>query len=200
MEDEADLLRRLRGGDETAFASLVDGMHAALLRLAELFVGRGTAADDVVQDTWVAVLDGLDAFEGRSSLRTWIGSILVNRARTRRSRDQRDQGLFAPLPEEPIAEGRFNALGLWSDTHAPLPLPDDALARKRVFELLLTEIEQLPENQRVIVTLRDVSEWSSEEVCNVLGLSETNQRVLLHRARRRLRAALVRHLGKDPSP
>jgi RNA polymerase sigma-70 factor (ECF subfamily) len=197
--DEGELLRRLRAGDETAFGGLVDDLHGGLVRLAELFVGRGAAAEEVVQDTWVGVLDGLDGFEGRSSLRTWIGSILVNRAKTRRARDRRDQLLFVAdedLPED----GRFNPTGFWADAPPAVVVPDDALARKRARELLLEEIEQLPEAQRTVVTLRDVAEWSSEEVCNVLGLSETNQRVLLHRARTKLRAALARRLGKEGSP
>src|SRR5262245_2659124 len=95
MGREAELLDRLRAGDEGAFASLVDAVHGTLLRLAEPLVGRGAAAEEVVQDTWVAVIEGLDRFEGRSSLRTWIGSILVNRARTRRARDRRERDLFA---------------------------------------------------------------------------------------------------------
>ena len=196
--DEADLLRRLRAGDEAAFSGLVDSLHGALRRLAEAFVGRGPAADDVVQDTWIAVLDGLSRFEGRSSLRTWVGSILVNRARTRRARDHREQTLFAVPTEDLPDEGSFSALGFWSD-HPP-PLPDDAIAQKRARQILLDAIEQLPEGQRVVVTLRDVSEWSAEEVCNVLGLTETNQRVLLHRARTRLRAALARRLGEGGAP
>lgn len=200
MQDETELVHRLRTGDEAAFAALVDGMHPALLRLAEPFVGRGPSAEEVVQDTWVAVLDGLDRFEGRSSLRTWIGSILVNRAKTRRARDRREQALFCVEPEDLPEEGRFNPLGFWSEAPPRVPLPDDALARKRARERLLVEIERLPEGQRVVVTLRDVSEWSAEEVCNVLGLSETNQRVLLHRARARLRAALARYLGKEDAP
>ena len=195
---ETDLVRRLRQGDEAAFTALVDGLHGSLLRLAELFVGRGHAAEEVVQDTWVAVLDGLDRFEERSTLRTWIGSILVNRAKTRRARDRREQ-LLRVDADEAIDEGKFNPLGYWSEAPGAVVTPDDALGRKRARELLVEEIERLPEGQRLVVTLRDMSEWSSEEVCNVLGLSETNQRVLLHRARTRLRAALARRLGKEAS-
>jgi RNA polymerase sigma-70 factor (ECF subfamily) len=200
VEDETELLRRLRAGDEAAFATLVDRMHRSLLRLAELFVGRGSAAEEVVQDTWVGVLDGLDRFEGRSSLKTWIGSILVNRAKTRRARDHREQVLHvAPGDNEP-EDGRLNGIGYWCEAPSQLPAPDDVLAKKRALAVLLAEIERLPEGQRLVVTLRDVSEWSSEEVCNVLGLSETNQRVLLHRGRTKLRAALVRRFGKAGEP
>src|SRR6185369_537757 len=118
VEDETDLVRRLRAGDEAAFSALVDGMHGALMRLAELFVGRGASAEEVVQDTWLAVLDGLDRFEGRSSLRTWIGSILANQAKTRRARERRDQLLF--LPDAELSEaGKFNDLGFWSDPPRP---------------------------------------------------------------------------------
>lgn len=197
MEREAELLARLRAGDEATFSALVEKLHGTLVRLAEHFVGRGAAAEEVVQDTWLAVLEGLDRFEGRSSLRTWIGSILVNRARTRRAKDKREQTIFDADQEMVIEEGKMNAIGFWAEGPPVVLLPDDALARKRARELLASEIEQLPDNQRVVLTLRDVSEWSSDEVCNVLGLSETNQRVLLHRGRMRLRAALARKLGEE---
>jgi RNA polymerase sigma-70 factor, ECF subfamily len=200
VADETELLRCLRAGDEAAFASLVDGMHAVLRRLVEVFVGRGAAADEVIQDTWLAVIEGLDRFEGRSSLRTWIGSIAVNLAKTRRAKDWRDQALFAGDGEVALDEGRMNANGFWADGPPPVPRPDDALDAKRARQILLEEIERLPEGQRAVVTLRDVAEWSAEEVCNVLGLQETNQRVLLHRARMRLRAALARRLGKEGAP
>jgi RNA polymerase sigma-70 factor (ECF subfamily) len=200
VPDETELLGRLRAGDETAFASLVDGMHAALLRLVEVFVGRGASAEEVVQDTWLAVIDGLDRFEGRSSLRTWIGSIAVNRAKTRRARQRREEALFSHEDDLTIDDGRLGPLGFWAESPPPVPRPDDALAAKRAREILLAEIERLPEGQRAVVTLRDVCEWSAEEVCNVLGLGETNQRVLLHRARMKLRAGLARRLGKDDAP
>jgi RNA polymerase sigma-70 factor, ECF subfamily len=199
VPDETKLLDRLRAGDEAAFASLVDEMHGALRRLVEVFVGRGASADEVIQDTWVAVLDGLSRFEGRSSVKTWIGSIAVNLAKTRRARDWRDQFLFTPDGDCIPEEGRMGTVGFWSEAPPPMPQPDDALDAKRARAILLQEIERLPEGQRAVVTLRDVSEWSAEEVCNVLGLSETNQRVLLHRARMRLRAALARQLGKEQS-
>lgn len=195
-DDERELLCRLRAGDEAAFTTLVDTMHRPLMRLAELFVGRGASAEEVVQDTWLAVLDGIGRFEGRSSLRTWIGSILVNRARTRRARDRREL-LVLDDHEDGLEDCRFNVIGFWTEAPASVPSPDDAVSRKRARELLMAEIDRLPDGQRAVVTLRDISEWTSEEVCNVLGLSETNQRVLLHRARTRLRAALARRLGKD---
>jgi RNA polymerase sigma-70 factor (ECF subfamily) len=198
--DETELLCRLRAGDEAAFASLVDGMHAVLCRLVEVFVGRGATADEVIQDTWLAVLEGLDRFEGRSSLRTWIGSIAVNLAKTRRAKDWREHVLFATDGDLAIDEGCLNPNGFWREGPREVPRPDDALAAKRAREILLEEIERLPEGQRAVVTLRDVSEWSAEEVCNVLGLQETNQRVLLHRARMKLRAALARRLGKEGAP
>jgi len=197
VPDETELLQKLRAGDEATFASLVDGMHGALRRLVEVFVGRGASADEVIQDTWVAVIAGLDRFEGRSSVRTWIGGIAVNLAKTRRAKDWRDQSLFTVEGDGAPEEGRMNGVGFWADAPPPVPQPDDAVDAKRAREILLREIDRLPEGQRAVVTLRDVSEWSAEEVCNVLGLSETNQRVLLHRARMRLRAALGRRLGKE---
>jgi RNA polymerase sigma-70 factor (ECF subfamily) len=200
--EDADLVGRLRAGDEAAFRELVRGMHRALSRVALAFVREPTAAEEVVQETWVAVVAQIDRFEQRSSLRTWIGSILVNRAKTRAVRDKRSVPFSSLSSEdgEPVEPERFNALGTWSapprrwDTG-----PESLTLRKEAREAIERELAQLPESQRTVVVLRDLEGWSSEEVCNVLGLSETNQRVLLHRGRMRLRAALERyHSGDGP--
>src|SRR6185437_13933378 len=126
VPDETELLQKLRDGDEAAFASLVDGMHAALRRLVEVFVGRGASADEVIQDTWVAVIAGLPRFEGRSSVRTWIGSIAVNLAKTRRAKEWRDRGLFTAEGDCTPEEGRMNTVGFWAESPPPIPQPDDA--------------------------------------------------------------------------
>ncbi len=199
--DDAALCAQLRAGDETAFRALVKELHSALVRVALAFVGSHAAAEEVVQDTWMAVIAGLDQFEGRSSLRTWIGRILVNRAKTRGVRDRRAVPFSALTPEdeEPVEPERFIAAGFWGvPPHRWDDAPEQLVLRKEARAHIERELESLPAAQRTVVTLRDLEGWSSEEVCNVLELAETNQRVLLHRGRTRLRAALERyHSGKS---
>jgi RNA polymerase sigma-70 factor (ECF subfamily) len=194
--DDAALVTLLRAGNEEAFRGLVRRMHRALQKVALAFVGSPAAAEEVVQDTWVAVVSQIDGFEGRSSLRTWIGSILVNQAKTRGVRDKRSVPFSSLSPEEaaPVEPERFSEAGFWS-----LPpkrwddAPESLVLRKEARETIDRELEGLPAAQRTVVVLRDLEGWDSDEVCNVLGLSETNQRVLLHRGRQRLRAALERY-------
>jgi RNA polymerase sigma-70 factor (ECF subfamily) len=198
-EDDA-IVRRLRDGDEDAFRALVRHMHAALTRLALTCVRTPAAAEEVVQDAWLAVVAQIDDFDGRSSLRTWIGSIVLNKAKTRGERDRRFVPFSALSREEdgPVEPERFGARGYWSvpprrwDTS-----PENVAQRKEELAFLGGAIEELPPAQRTVLVLRDVEGWTSEEVCNVLGLSETNQRVLLHRGRLRLRSALERHHSGD---
>ena len=201
--DESTLLDALRRGDEDAFARLVSQHHASLRRLARLYVANAAIADEVVQDTWLGVIRGIWAFEGRSSLKTWIFRILVNRARTRAVRESRNVPLtgnpsaesgtepelsVSPEPDRP--EAGSPAPGHW----APLPdagsSPERSLLTKELGERLRGVIDALPSNLRTVLWLRDVEGWSSEEVCSALAIQETNQRVLLHRARSRARAAL----------
>jgi RNA polymerase sigma-70 factor, ECF subfamily len=202
--DETHLLARLRDGDAEAFDLLVAKYHGRLVRLARMFVSTDASADEVVQDTWIAVLDGLAAFEGRSALGTWISRILVNRARTRGVREARSTPFSALGDGDDSADeisgveaGRFTANGRWS---AP-PIrwedetPEKLLGNQQAMALLEVELRQLPERQRVIVVLRDTLGWTAEEVCNALEITETNQRVLLHRARSRLRARLEAHFA-----
>lgn len=168
-------------------------MHGPLTKLALAFVGTKAAAEEVVQETWLAVVVELDLFEGRSSIRTWIGSILVKRAKTRGVREKRSVPFSALGTEEaaPIEAARFSARGYWSDP--PRRWDAESLVlRKEARQAIERELEALPPAQRTIVALRDIEEWTSEEVCNVLEITETNQRVLLHRGRARLRAALER--------
>jgi RNA polymerase sigma-70 factor (ECF subfamily) len=201
IADDAQIVLRLRAGDEDAFRELVRKLHRALQKVAQAFVASPEAAEEVVQDTWVAVVSQIDRFEERSTLRTWIGSILVNLAKTRGVRDKRTTPFSSLSPEEadPVEPERFGASGFWS---LPPKRWDDApealLLRKEAREAIEKELSGLPAAQRTVVVLRDLEGWSSEEVCNVLGVSETNQRVLLHRGRQRLRAALERyHSGKS---
>ncbi|MGE3957415.1 MAG: sigma-70 family RNA polymerase sigma factor [Vicinamibacterales bacterium] len=189
-------------GDELAFTYLVKTHHASLLRFARLFVADATAAEDVVQDTWLAVLNGLHAFEGRSALKSWIFSILANRAKTRAVRDKRTipfSALSAGGDDEPAVDGdRFNESGAWAsppsqwDADTPERLMLDQEARAVVERT----IAALPDGQRAVVTLRDVEGLEATATCNILGITETNQRVMLHRARTKVRAALERYLSE----
>ncbi len=194
--EDALLVDRLRDGDEAAFRDLVDRMHRGLLRVAQSFVESPAAAEEVVQETWLAVVAQIDRFEGRSSLRTWIGTILCNHAKTRGVRDKRSLP-FSSLTKEdvdPVEPERFNPGGTWSLPPARWDdAPESLVLRKEAREAIERELGTLPEAQRTVVVLRDLEGWSSEEVCNVLEISETNQRVLLHRGRQRLRSALERY-------
>jgi RNA polymerase sigma-70 factor, ECF subfamily len=185
---DRELVSRILAGDDAAFTSLIDALHRPLARIAEAYVGRGPAVDDLLQDTWAAVIDHLRDYEGRAALRTWITRILVNRAATRRERERRFVSLETEEGEEP--EARFSARGFWAAEPAFAAGPEEALLRREASGWLVAALEALPPLQKAVVTLRDVEEWSSEEVCNALELSESNQRVLLHRGRQRLRAAL----------
>jgi RNA polymerase sigma-70 factor (ECF subfamily) len=197
--EDAGLVSRLRAGDEATFRSLVRELHRPLTRVAFAFVGSQAAAEEVVQDTWLAVIDGLDGFEGRSTLRTWIGRIVVNRAKTRGVRDRRSVPFSSLSPDEdgPVEPDRFGPQGFWRAPPCAAEVPEELILRKEARAHIERELESLPPAQRTVVTLRDLDGWTSEEVCNVLDVSETNQRVLLHRGRTRLRAALERyHSGK----
>jgi RNA polymerase sigma-70 factor, ECF subfamily len=198
--DDSDLLARLRAGDEDAFRDLVRRMHRPLIKLGLAFVGSASTAEEVVQETWLAVVGQLDAFEGRSSLRTWIGSILVNRAKTRGVRDKRTVPFSALVSDdlEVVEPERFSKAGFWSVPPSRWDeAPESVVLQKEARAAIERELDSLPSAQRAVVVLRDLEEWTSEEVCNVLEVTETNQRVLLHRGRMRLRAALERyHSGK----
>ena len=175
--------------------------HHALLRLALTFVADRGAAEEVVQETWLGVVKGLRAFERRASLKTWIFRILVNRARTRGARDGRLVNFSAlddPDADVPALEDRFTATGRWMRPPSMWQEqdPEDLLLRREVVDCLHDAISSLPPNQRAVVTLRDVDGLDAQEVCNILAITETNQRVLLHRARTKVRAALENHLKR----
>jgi RNA polymerase sigma-70 factor (ECF subfamily) len=189
--DPADptFVERLQQGDEAAFASLIDAYHAALRRTALGFVSTSASAEEVVQDTWVAVLDGLPSFEGRSSIKTWIFRILINRARTRGAREARLVPVSAIAGVPGVGLDEQDGTAARSDHETPNRL----LLRKELSGELEAAMLDLPERQRAVVMLRDALGWSSEDVCCALQVNETNQRVLLHRARSRLRASLEHH-------
>jgi RNA polymerase sigma-70 factor, ECF subfamily len=204
VSSEAELLDALRAGDEDAFAALVREYHPSLVRVARIYVPTQAAAEEVAQETWLGVLNGLSRFEGRSSLRTWIFRILTNIAKTRAVRDGRTlpfSALSDPcrVPEAAVDADRFldpehpRWPGHWA--LKPEAWPDDALIASETRERLAAAIEALPAAQRAVISLRDIEGWSSEEVRNALDLSETNQRVLLHRARSKVRAALEEYLN-----
>ena len=186
MESDPDLLLRLRSGDEQAFVTLVERYHEPMLRLAVSFVPSRAVAEEVVQDTWLAVVRGLDGFEGRSSLRTWVFRILVNQARTTGTREHRSVPVADPEPA--VDTSRFDASGSWSDPPERwIEAAEGRIDAGKLADRIRARIDELPARQRQVVILRDIEEMSSEEVCAVLAISEANQRVLLHRGRSRLR-------------
>ena len=193
MESDTELLARLRDGDEAAFTTLVGRYQGSLLRVARTFVPNDAVAEEVVQDTWMGVVRGIDRFEGRSSFKTWLFRILVNRARTSGVREHRS----VPLdPTEPaVGADRFDGGGAWTEPVTPWEADvDERLSAASWAPALRTAIDGLPDRQRDVVLLRDVEGLTGAEVCEVLGISEGNQRVLLHRGRSRLRTALETEL------
>ena len=204
-ESERVLVERILAGDGAAFAAMVDRFCAPMSRLAQLILGDATYVPDALQETWIAVLGALPGFEWRASLKTFLLRILSNRARTlagKLGRDAHarlgDDTLDADEPE--VDPARFSRFGWWRDPPRPWCAASDdqeaALAGKELRALVLRALDELPPQQRAVVMLRDVEELSAEEACAVLGISEANQRVLLHRGRSRLRALVEREVGR----
>jgi RNA polymerase sigma-70 factor (ECF subfamily) len=201
--DEAELLERLRARDEQAFAELVREWSPSMLRLARMYTPSRAVAEEVVQEAWLGVLQGIDRFEGRSSLKTWVFRILVNRAMTRGAREARSVP-FAALAASEVARDepavdpdRFARDGAWaSPPQRWQDSPELALRSAETLGVVRAAIAELPPMQRLVVTMRDLEGFGSEETCNALEISETNQRVLLHRGRAKVRAALERHFGE----
>jgi RNA polymerase sigma-70 factor (ECF subfamily) len=195
------LLDGLRRRDRTTFAVLVRRHSGAFLRVARALVKNPAVAEEIVQETWLALLTSVDAFEGRSSLRTWLFQILVNKARTRAAREGRSVPFSALVAREvggePVDADRFDERGAWRE--APSSWTNDDPERLALGvetrAAIETAIGELPEAQRAVITLRDVEGLETEEICNLLGITVTNQRVLLHRARARVRRALEGRLG-----
>ena len=197
---DAKLVERLRARDENAFMELIRELNPSFLRVARMFVPTAAVAEDVVQETWLAVLNGIDRFEGRSSLKTWIFRILTNTAKTRGERERRSVPFSALDTEdggyEPAVErSRFTGTGHWAVL--PRAWPEDKLLAGETLSVIEHAIERLPQTQRTVITLRDVEGWTADEVRNALELSETNQRVLLHRARTKVRNALEQYLSEE---
>ena len=191
---DAELLLGLRAGEEDAFLALVARHHATMLRLACSFVPSRAVAEEVVQDTWLGVLKGLDGFAGRSSFRTWLLRILVNRAQSAGARERRSVAVGDAGPV--VDASRFDASGAWmSPPRHWIEDSDDRLLAEGLAERIDAALLDLPARQREVVMLRDVEQLSPVEVCEVLAISEGNQRVLLHRGRSRLRQALETELG-----
>ena len=201
---DAELLARLRAGDERAFETLVESYHGTMIAVARSYVKTRDVAEEVVQEAWLGVLKGLDRFEGRASLKTWILRILVNTAMTRGGREARSVPFSSLAPadeDEPAVEAeRFRPPGAafaghWNGYPSDWSsLPEEGLLGRETLDVLKGAIEELPDSQRAVITMRDVAGCGADEVCDALDVSAGNQRVLLHRARSHVRAALERHL------
>lgn len=204
--DDAQLARALREGDEKAFGELVERYHSSLLRVAMIYVKDRSVAEEVVQETWLGVIHGLDRFESRSRLKTWIFRILTNRAKTRAVRESRTIPFSSLPPEEgedrpSVEPERFFPAGesRWAGHWASPPrswddLPERRLVSRETLGVISSAIDALPPTQAQVITLRDVEGWSSDEVCALLDISDANQRVLLHRARSKVRRELEAYL------
>ena len=205
--DDTLLLNRLRQRDEAAFTHLVEKYHTSLVQLARIFVRDLEIAEEIAQETWLAVLDGVDRFEGRSSLKTWIFAILAHKAKTGGQRERRTRvhlDLDGSIERgRTVAPWRFgdsssgSEADHWRDGAEPASwegIPEQMLLSGETMQLIRRTIESLPDLQRTVISLHDIDQFSSQEVCNILGISETNQRVLLHRARARVREALEGYL------
>jgi RNA polymerase sigma-70 factor (ECF subfamily) len=191
VDDDGVLVEKLRGGDEAAFRELVQRYQPRLVRLAESTVGSRAVAEEVTQDTWLAVVKGVERFEGRSSFKTWLFHILLNRARSAVGKEVR-----AGRPDDTVGE-RFDANGAWAEPPTPWSdQVDERLVAERLAVRVHALLPELPESQRQVVVLRDVEGLSASEVASMLSLSDGNQRVLLHRGRARLRALLASEVGR----
>jgi RNA polymerase sigma-70 factor (ECF subfamily) len=202
---EADLLSRLRAGDERAFEILVQRHYRTMLAVARQYVSTRAVAEEVVQEAWLGVLKGLDRFEGRSSLSTWILRILVNIAKTRGVRESRTvpyAALAGPDDETSVEPERFRGPndpytgGWWAFPEDWTKLPEQALLQRETLQVVTEAIDGLPPLQRSVIAMRDIQGLDPEDVCAVLEISGGNQRVLLHRARSRVRAALEKHFNE----
>jgi RNA polymerase sigma-70 factor (ECF subfamily) len=202
--DEATLLARLRARDEQAFAGLVERYHGSLKRVARSYVSTDSVAEEVVQETWLAVIAGLDRFEGRSSLKTWIFHILANQAKRRGERERRIVP-FASIggDDDPaVPADRFQGNndrypGNWAIPPRPWTDPGRRLGSLELRDRIKGALDALPPVQQTVVTLRDVEGLSADEVCDLLELSPGNQRVILHRARARVREALEDYMAEE---
>jgi RNA polymerase sigma-70 factor (ECF subfamily) len=201
--DDRRIIAGLRAGDEAAFVEMVDRYHGSLVRVAMRYVPSRAVAEEVVQDTWIGVIEGIDRFEGRSTIKTWLYKILIYKARARGERERRAVPLSALVADDSapsVPTERFRGSdALWAGHWATPPRRWDGDAEARLLasearSVIDATIRALPLAQREVIMLRDISQFSSVEVCDLLGLTEANQRVLLHRARSKVRAALENYL------
>lgn len=207
---EADLILQLRDGNEAVFTRLVERYHGAMIRVARGFVHDRATAEEVVQDAWIGVLNGLAAFEGRSSLKSWIFAIVVNKAKTRRSREARSTPFSGLAARE--ASGTVPSVnpdrflgpdaewpGHWAQPPQPWgESPETRFLQRETMTHLARILDELPHAQRTVVTLRDLAGYDAQSICNVLGITETNMRVLLHRGRSKIRGELERYFADAP--
>jgi RNA polymerase sigma-70 factor (ECF subfamily) len=201
--DDARLVEGLRAGDDAAFAALMRMYGAGMLRVASMYVTSRAVAEEVVQDAWLGVLKGIDRFEGRSSLKTWLFRIVANTAKTRGVRESRSTPFSAFVDDQgdaTVSPDRFFGAGERFPGHWAVPpanwaqVPEGRLLERETMDVIRREIDRLPDAQRAVLTMRDVEGFDADDVCNTLELTETNQRVLLHRARAKVRAALEEYL------
>jgi RNA polymerase sigma-70 factor, ECF subfamily len=202
-DDDRRIIAGLRAGDEAVFAEMVDKYHGSLVRVAMRYVPSRAVAEEVVQDTWIGVIEGIDRFEGRSSVKTWLYRILIYRARARGERERRTVPMSALVDDDAspaVPTERFRGSdALWAGHWATPPRRWDGDAEDRVLAgeakaVIDAALARLPAKQRDVMVLRDLSDFSSAEVCDLLDVTEANERVLLHRARSRVRAALEEYL------
>src|SRR4051794_36361062 len=199
---DVEIVAALRRGDQSVFADLVDAYSPGLMRMALMYVRDREVASEVVQETWIAVLRGIDRFEGRSSLKTWIFRILINTAKTRGQRESRSIpfSAAASADEPSVDPDRFldsshPFAGGWMLGPSEWQTPEEELLSGETRQAILAAIEELPDSQRAVIRLRDVEGFPPEEVSEALGISDGNQRVLLHRARSKVRQAIEAYLG-----
>lgn len=199
MSSDDDLVAGLRAREEDAFREAVSRYQASMKRVARAFVRSDDVADEVVQETWLQALNGIDRFEGRSSFKTWLFTILRNRAQTRGSREARSRPFSAMGASNEVDADTFDREANWllPPSVTELSSPSDDTLRDELFREVEMGLSELPENQRMVVTLRDLLGWSSEEVRDYMEISEANQRVLLHRGRSRLRKFLSGYLSAE---
>ena len=201
---DPDLVARLRAGDQAAFAAVLDAWSRGMIRAARAFVATDEGAEDVVQETWLAVIRGIDRFEGRSSLRTWVYRILINTAKTHGRRDRRTVPLTGDDDGPTVDPGRFQGSdgrypGHWRQAPAAWPSAEATVLARETRRTLDAALADLPHRQRAVITLRDVDGYTSDEVCAILDITAANQRVLLHRARATVRGRLERYFATASS-
>jgi len=206
LPPDTELVTALRAGDRDAFAAMLDTWSASMLRLARSFVSTHASAEEVVQDTWLAVLKGLDGFEGRAALKTWVYRILVNTAKKRGLAERRSMPWTSLLHQDEdhgptIDPARFQTDGAypghWREAPAAWPSPEGTALNLEIRQVITAVLDELPARQRAVLSLRDVTDHTAEEVCEMLQISAANQRVLLHRARAVVRERLADYLGDE---